>query len=187
MMLACVIIELTDDASLVAPVGAAAIISMMVGNYFNHGAQTPPEQTRCTARATAASTHINAQAAATTTTAARHVPTAFSASTAASARPDGELSVHDGGRSLCPWCAGLYHGLIAVKNLPFLNPVPSDVMWLVPVEDVMVKSIIMLAKRVRQTAQRARRTARTEQSTRARARTDVRAPQHRPTSRRSSS
>ena len=37
VMLACVIIELTDDASLVAPVAVASIISMIVGNYFNHG------------------------------------------------------------------------------------------------------------------------------------------------------
>jgi hypothetical protein len=34
-----------------------------------------------------------------------------------------------------------------VKNLPFLNAAPSDLMWLVPVEEVMVKSIIMLSKR----------------------------------------
>ena len=40
VMLATVIIELTDDASLVAPVGVASIISMLVGNCFNHGAET---------------------------------------------------------------------------------------------------------------------------------------------------
>ena len=37
MMLATVIVELTDDASLIAPVGVASIISMIVGNLFNHG------------------------------------------------------------------------------------------------------------------------------------------------------
>lgn len=34
-----------------------------------------------------------------------------------------------------------------MKNLPFLNSAPSDVMWLVPVEDVMVRSVIMLKRR----------------------------------------
>ena len=71
MMLACVIVELTDDASLIGPVGLASIISMIVGNLFNHG---------------------------------------------------------------------LYHGLIPVQNLPFLNSEPADVMWIVQVIDVMVSA-----------------------------------------------
>ena len=37
VFLATVMIELTDDASLIFPVGMAAIISMVVGNLFNHG------------------------------------------------------------------------------------------------------------------------------------------------------
>lgn len=37
VMLATVMIELTDDVSLIAPVGVACIISMIVGNQFNHG------------------------------------------------------------------------------------------------------------------------------------------------------
>jgi hypothetical protein len=37
VMLATVIIELTNDTNLVAPVGVASIISMIVGNFFNHG------------------------------------------------------------------------------------------------------------------------------------------------------
>ena len=37
LMLATVIIELTDDASLIGPVGVASIIAMIVGNMFNHG------------------------------------------------------------------------------------------------------------------------------------------------------
>lgn len=37
MMLATVIVELTDDASLIAPVGCATIIATIVGNFFNHG------------------------------------------------------------------------------------------------------------------------------------------------------
>ena len=37
VMLATVIVELTDDASLIAPVGVASIIAMIVGNLFNHG------------------------------------------------------------------------------------------------------------------------------------------------------
>ena len=31
---------------------------------------------------------------------------------------------------------GLYHGLIPVQNLPFLNSEPADVMWIVQVSDV---------------------------------------------------
>ena len=77
MMLATVIVELTDDASLIAPVGVASIISMIVGNLFNHG---------------------------------------------------------------------LYHALIPVLSLPFLNSEPADVMWLVSVVDVMSKDVIALSK-----------------------------------------
>ena len=80
MMLATVVIELTDDASLIGPVGVASIISMVVGNLFNHG---------------------------------------------------------------------LYHGLIPVQNLPFLNTEPSDVMWLVSVVDVMNRKVIALSKSVK--------------------------------------
>ncbi len=77
MMLATVIVELTDDASLIAPVGVASIISMIVGNVFNHG---------------------------------------------------------------------LYHALIPVLSLPFLNSEPADVMWLVNVVDVMTKDVVVLSR-----------------------------------------
>ena len=76
-MLATVIVELTDDASLIAPVGVASIISMIVGNLFNHG---------------------------------------------------------------------LYHALIPVLSLPFLNSEPADVMWLVNVVDVMTKDVVALSR-----------------------------------------
>ena len=80
MMLACVIVELTDDASLIGPVGLASIISMIVGNLFNHG---------------------------------------------------------------------LYHGLIPVQNLPYLNSEPADVMWLVSVGDVMSRrNLLCLSKKL---------------------------------------
>ena len=77
MMLASVIIELTDDASLIGPVGVASIIAMIVGNLFNHG---------------------------------------------------------------------LYHGLIPVMNMPFLNEQPADVMNLISVADVMTRDVICLPK-----------------------------------------
>ena len=77
MMLASVIIELTDDASLIGPIGVATIIAMIVGNLFNHG---------------------------------------------------------------------LYHGLIPVMNIPFLNEQPADVMNLVSVADVMTRDVICLPK-----------------------------------------
>ena len=80
MMLATVIVELTDDASLLAPVGIASIISMIVGNLFNHG---------------------------------------------------------------------LYHGLIPVQNLPFMNSEPADVMWIVNVLDVMCTDVVALSKRLK--------------------------------------
>jgi CBS domain-containing protein len=81
MMLATVIIELTDDASLIGPVGVASIIAMIVGNLFNHG---------------------------------------------------------------------LYHGLIPVMNMPFLNSEPADVMNLVHVSDVMTREVICLSKLAKQ-------------------------------------
>jgi len=37
VMLATVLLELTDDASMIAPVGICCILSMLVGNMFNHG------------------------------------------------------------------------------------------------------------------------------------------------------
>ena len=37
VMLATVLLELTDDASMIAPVGLACILSMLVGNAINHG------------------------------------------------------------------------------------------------------------------------------------------------------
>merc|ERR1712224_865021 len=77
MMLATVIIELTDDASVIGPVGVASIIAMIVGNLFNHG---------------------------------------------------------------------LYHGLIPVMNMPFLNAEPADVMNLVKVADVMQRNVVCLSK-----------------------------------------
>ena len=82
LMLATVIIELTDDASLIGPVGVAAIIAMIVGNLFNHG---------------------------------------------------------------------LYHGLIPVMNMPFLNSEPADVMNLVQVSDVMERDVICLSKNAKMT------------------------------------
>eukprot|EP01046_Picozoa_sp_COSAG06_P002753 COSAG06_NODE_100_length_24132_cov_93.237507_14_plen_1117_part_00 len=79
MMFVIVIVELTDDASLLAPVGVASIIAMVVGDHFNHG---------------------------------------------------------------------LYHALIPIQNLPFLNPEPADVMWLVSVSDVMTRNVKCLGKHV---------------------------------------
>ena len=76
MFLATVMIELTDDATLIFPVGMTAIVSMIVGNYFNHG---------------------------------------------------------------------LYHGLLPVQSLPYLNSEPSDVMWLVNVQDVMSEKVVSLS------------------------------------------
>ena len=37
VMLATVILELTADAGLIAPVGITCVIAMLVGNLFNHG------------------------------------------------------------------------------------------------------------------------------------------------------
>ncbi len=82
LMLATVIIELTDDASLIGPVGVASIIAMIVGNMFNHG---------------------------------------------------------------------LYHGLIPVMNMPYLNNEPADVMHLVRVGDIMARDVICLSKMAKPT------------------------------------
>lgn len=76
LFLATVLIELTDDASLIGPVGVASIISMIVGNMFNHG---------------------------------------------------------------------LYHGLIPVMNMPYLNSEPADVMSLVSVGAVMTRPVLCLS------------------------------------------
>ena len=40
VFLSTVLVELTDDASLIFPVGLASIISMIVGNQVNHGGFT---------------------------------------------------------------------------------------------------------------------------------------------------
>ena len=37
VMLATVLLELTDDASMIAPVGIVCILAMLCGNLFNHG------------------------------------------------------------------------------------------------------------------------------------------------------
>jgi CBS domain-containing protein len=41
---------------------------------------------------------------------------------------------------------GLYHALIPVLSLPFLNSEPADVMWLVNVVDVMTKDVVALSR-----------------------------------------
>jgi CBS domain-containing protein len=43
---------------------------------------------------------------------------------------------------------GLYHALIPIQNLPFLNSEPADVMWLVSVSDVMTRNVKCLGKQV---------------------------------------
>jgi chloride channel 7 len=77
LFLATMMVELTDDASLIAPVGGACMIAMIIGNKFNHG---------------------------------------------------------------------LYHGLIPVFSLPFLNAAPADVMYLSTVSDIMADKVICLPK-----------------------------------------
>ena len=77
VMLATVLLELTDDASMIAPVGICCILSMLVGNAFNHG---------------------------------------------------------------------LYHGLIPVFNIPYLNVDPSPESKLAQVKDVMNPNPIMVPK-----------------------------------------
>ena len=75
--LATVLLELTDDVKIIAPVGVACLIAMLVGNRFNHG---------------------------------------------------------------------LYHGLIPLFNLPFLNADPDDLMWLTPVRTIMASGLVTLPK-----------------------------------------
>ncbi len=77
MMLAAVLLELTADPLLIAPIGGTCIVAMLVGNSFNHG---------------------------------------------------------------------LYHGLIPVFNLPYLNMEPSSLMWISKVEEVMTYHPISIKK-----------------------------------------
>lgn len=75
VMLATVILELTADAGLIAPVGITCVIAMLVGNLFNHG---------------------------------------------------------------------LYHGLIPLMNLPFLNAAPAPIMFVSRVRDIMNTPVVWL-------------------------------------------
>jgi chloride channel 7 len=68
VMLATVLLELTADAGMIAPVGITCVISMLIGNSFNHG---------------------------------------------------------------------LYHGLIPIMNIPFLNSSPAPLMYVSRVRDIM--------------------------------------------------
>ena len=77
VMLATVMIELTGDTAMIAPMGIACVIAMYVGNRFNHG---------------------------------------------------------------------LYHGLIPVFNIPFLNSAPADCMWLSTVQEIMAHNPKTLPK-----------------------------------------
>jgi chloride channel 7 len=77
VMLATVLLELTDDASMIAPVGIVCILSMIVGNLFNHG---------------------------------------------------------------------LYHGLIPVFNIPFLNVDPPPEAKLAMCSDVCARQLVVLPK-----------------------------------------
>lgn len=77
VMLATVLLELTDDASMIAPVGIVCILSMIVGNLFNHG---------------------------------------------------------------------LYHGLIPVFNIPFLNVDPPPEAKLAMCSDVCARNLVVLPK-----------------------------------------
>ena len=77
VMLAAVLVELTGDPFLIAPIGLTTIIAMIVGNFFNHG---------------------------------------------------------------------LYHGLIPLMNLPYLNPIPSELMWVSKVEEVMTYHVVSVKK-----------------------------------------
>jgi predicted transcriptional regulator len=74
-MLAIVMLELTGDAGMIAPVGIVCIVSMIVGNQFNHG---------------------------------------------------------------------LYHGLIPLMNIPFLNSVPAQVMYVTRVNTIMSNTLVTL-------------------------------------------
>ena len=75
VMLATVILELTADAGLIAPVGITCVIAMLVGNLFNHG---------------------------------------------------------------------LYHGLIPLMNIPFLNASPAPIMFVSRIRDVMSEKLVWL-------------------------------------------
>jgi H+/Cl- antiporter ClcA len=75
VMLAIVMLELTADAGLIAPVGIVCILSMLVGNMFNHG---------------------------------------------------------------------LYHGLIPIMNIPYLNATPAHVMFVTRVSEIMKTKLVCL-------------------------------------------
>ena len=75
VMLAVVMLELTGDAGMIAPVGIVCVISMIVGNLFNHG---------------------------------------------------------------------LYHGLIPVMNIPFLNAIPAQIMYVTRVNTIMSSKLVVL-------------------------------------------
>ena len=75
VMLAIVMLELTGDAGLIAPVGLVCILSMLVGNLFNHG---------------------------------------------------------------------LYHGLIPIMNIPYLNATPAQVMYVARVTEIMGCNVMCL-------------------------------------------
>ena len=75
VMLSVVMLELTGDVGLVAPVGIVCIIAMIVGNMFNHG---------------------------------------------------------------------LYHGLIPIMNIPFLNSEPAQVMYVSRVQEIMSANVVYL-------------------------------------------
>lgn len=77
VMLATVLLELTDDASMIAPIGIVCVLAMLVGNLRNHG---------------------------------------------------------------------LYHGLIPVFSIPFLNPNPPLEASLAQVQDVMALNLVTLSK-----------------------------------------
>ena len=79
VMLAIVMLELTADAKMIAPVGIVCILAMLVGNAFNHG---------------------------------------------------------------------LYHGLIPVMNLPYLNAKPAHVMYVTRVQAIMSKHLVYLPQHV---------------------------------------
>ena len=73
--LATLLLELTDDASMIAPVGIACLVAMLVGNQLGHG---------------------------------------------------------------------LYHGLIPVFDIPFLNSAPAPLMWLAKVREVMSRKLVVV-------------------------------------------
>jgi H+/Cl- antiporter ClcA len=75
VMLAIVMLELTGDAGLIAPVGLVCILAMLVGNMFNHG---------------------------------------------------------------------LYHGLIPIMNIPYLNALPAQVMYVSRVTEIMGCNVVCL-------------------------------------------